>query len=180
MTRRLFTITSAVSLLLCAGSIAAWVYSNYRAARVTYYFRDGSLIELVIDDQHLLEVYAANFPPMPGNSKGEAWFEVRTWKNMNPPPRAPYTYAFAGFGWGRYADADVTTAYVSFPVWALTLIFLVSPVAWFYVRFRNAPASNICRKCGYDLTGNVSGVCPECGTAIAKADARTRRASPTG
>ena len=21
-----------------------------------------------------------------------------------------------------------------------------------------------CRKCGYDLTGNVSGVCPECGT----------------
>ena len=23
-----------------------------------------------------------------------------------------------------------------------------------------------CRKCGYDLTGNVSGVCPECGEAI--------------
>jgi hypothetical protein len=24
----------------------------------------------------------------------------------------------------------------------------------------------ICRQCGYDLTGNVSGVCPECGAAI--------------
>ena len=23
-----------------------------------------------------------------------------------------------------------------------------------------------CRKCGYDLTGNVSGRCPECGTAV--------------
>jgi rubrerythrin len=23
-----------------------------------------------------------------------------------------------------------------------------------------------CRKCGYDLTGNVSGVCPECGEAV--------------
>src|SRR5262245_24466128 len=23
-----------------------------------------------------------------------------------------------------------------------------------------------CRRCGYDLTGNTSGVCPECGTAI--------------
>ena len=25
---------------------------------------------------------------------------------------------------------------------------------------------NRCRECGYDLTGNVSGVCPECGTRI--------------
>ena len=24
-------------------------------------------------------------------------------------------------------------------------------------------------RCGYDLTGNVSGVCPECGTALAAA-----------
>jgi len=23
-----------------------------------------------------------------------------------------------------------------------------------------------CLKCGYDLTGNVSGVCPECGTPV--------------
>ncbi len=26
---------------------------------------------------------------------------------------------------------------------------------------------NLCHDCGYDLTGNVSGRCPECGTAIA-------------
>jgi predicted Zn-ribbon and HTH transcriptional regulator len=24
-----------------------------------------------------------------------------------------------------------------------------------------------CRNCGYNLTGNVSGICPECGTAVA-------------
>jgi len=32
----------------------------------------------------------------------------------------------------------------------------------------------LCGACGYDLTGNVSGVCPECGTEIeaaAKLDA---------
>jgi hypothetical protein len=28
-----------------------------------------------------------------------------------------------------------------------------------------------CSRCGYDLTGNVSGVCPECGTAVAKTGA---------
>ena len=26
----------------------------------------------------------------------------------------------------------------------------------------------VCRPCGYNLTGNVSGVCPECGTPIEK------------
>jgi hypothetical protein len=28
---------------------------------------------------------------------------------------------------------------------------------------------DLCRKCGYNLTGNVSGVCPECGTRIGNA-----------
>ena len=27
-------------------------------------------------------------------------------------------------------------------------------------------SENLCRVCDYDLTGNVSGVCPECGTPI--------------
>ena len=27
-----------------------------------------------------------------------------------------------------------------------------------------------CYVCGYDLTGNVSGVCPECGTHVPKDD----------
>ena len=33
---------------------------------------------------------------------------------------------------------------------------------------RRRRASGQCLQCGYPLTGNVSGVCPECGTAIAK------------
>jgi predicted RNA-binding Zn-ribbon protein involved in translation (DUF1610 family) len=32
-----------------------------------------------------------------------------------------------------------------------------------------------CARCGYNLTGNVSGVCPECGTAISRSAAATRR-----
>ena len=31
---------------------------------------------------------------------------------------------------------------------------------------------NLCRECGYDLTGNVSGVCPECGTTIRFVDSQ--------
>ena len=35
-----------------------------------------------------------------------------------------------------------------------------------------------CVTCGYDLTGNVSGVCPECGTAIARKTRPTEGRSP--
>jgi hypothetical protein len=28
------------------------------------------------------------------------------------------------------------------------------------------PDAPLCGKCGYNLTGNVSGVCPECGTPV--------------
>ncbi|MHC4695857.1 MAG: hypothetical protein ACYTFA_03830 [Planctomycetota bacterium] len=31
-----------------------------------------------------------------------------------------------------------------------------------------APVGDRCAQCSYDLTGNVSGVCPECGTPVAQ------------
>ncbi|MHC4066868.1 MAG: hypothetical protein ACYSUI_20520 [Planctomycetota bacterium] len=31
---------------------------------------------------------------------------------------------------------------------------------------RSRYAPGFCQGCGYDLTGNVSGVCPECGVAV--------------
>jgi hypothetical protein len=38
-----------------------------------------------------------------------------------------------------------------------------------YVRRRVRRSRNGCLRCGYNLTGNVSGVCPECGTPIRSA-----------
>ena len=37
------------------------------------------------------------------------------------------------------------------------------------VRRRRRDRRHLCRSCGYDLTGNVSGVCPECGISVAGA-----------
>ena len=37
-------------------------------------------------------------------------------------------------------------------------------VIWFSLR--NQPKPGFCNNCGYDLTGNVSRVCPECGMSI--------------
>lgn len=41
-----------------------------------------------------------------------------------------------------------------------------------YAKLRRQEQSDLaCPKCGYDLTGNVSGICPECGAAVIRADA---------
>lgn len=45
-----------------------------------------------------------------------------------------------------------------------------------WARGASPRARNGCSRCGYDLTGNVSGVCPECGTPIATAVADGRAA----
>ena len=38
------------------------------------------------------------------------------------------------------------------------------PIAWY--RWQQRPIPRHCRKCRYDLTGNTSDVCPECGERI--------------
>jgi hypothetical protein len=45
--------------------------------------------------------------------------------------------------------------------------------AWWRLRPRRVPGT--CRHCGYDLTGNVSGLCPECGHTCAAASKPRRQ-----
>ena len=63
---------------------------------------------------------------------------------------------------------------------ALTAMYLLVPltVTWLIGRFEAADVyrevrrrlPNACPACGYDLTGNRSGVCPECGRAVEAVD----------
>lgn len=53
---------------------------------------------------------------------------------------------------------------LALPAWLFTAVGMsVGAAIWLLTRPRRPGG---CRKCGYDLTGNVSGVCPECGTLI--------------
>jgi hypothetical protein len=55
------------------------------------------------------------------------------------------------------------------PVWLLSLATLAATAVLWRRELRNRLGRGFppghCRRCGYDLTGNESGVCPECGTA---------------
>jgi hypothetical protein len=58
--------------------------------------------------------------------------------------------------------------------WCFLLALMAIPTAllWWLDRRRIPPGH--CQKCSYDLTGNVSGICPECGTPISNAGAQSR------
>ncbi len=57
---------------------------------------------------------------------------------------------------------------VLIPLWALTLVFGFFPtICWIRRRRRERARRKrgLCPACGYNLAGNTSGACPECGTA---------------
>jgi predicted amidophosphoribosyltransferase len=62
--------------------------------------------------------------------------------------------------------------YVAILLWLLMMI--TAPLSIILCRLdRRFPPSH-CPKCGYDLTWNVSGKCPECGTLVQHAAPKAR------
>jgi hypothetical protein len=68
---------------------------------------------------------------------------------------------------GKRETIVATTAAV--PLWALLVLLSIYPAYVFLrepLRHWRRSRKGLCVKCGYDLTGNVSGTCPECGTEV--------------
>ena len=84
-------------------------------------------------------------------------------------PAAEYRPAWAGqvnrwrFRYTRWSDGS---GEVGVPLWAIGGV--AAGVAVLAVVPRRRPKSWQCPTCGYDLTANVSGVCPECGRPVAE------------
>lgn len=53
------------------------------------------------------------------------------------------------------------------PLWGALVVFGVPYLAIIWWPHRRPPLPGHCQKCGYDLTGNISGRCPECGEVAA-------------
>jgi len=72
-----------------------------------------------------------------------------------------------GIGW-TYSDIWFEGQF-TLPSPVIVAVSLIVPAWWGFrraVKNRNS-RQNLCRACSYDLTGNTSGVCPECGRAVA-------------
>lgn len=74
------------------------------------------------------------------------------------------------FDWGGTATGSSTAglAFIFVPIWACILGSILAVIAGviYYGLREHRRNPNGCVHCDYDLTGNISGVCPECGIAI--------------
>ncbi len=63
-----------------------------------------------------------------------------------------------------YAQSTLATFHV--PILAPLGIVLIASAILFVIERRRRPLPGHCSTCRYDLTGNTSGVCPECGAKV--------------
>lgn len=74
------------------------------------------------------------------------------------------------FGVSNFVVRAVLCVLLRAAAWQYVLNFfhIALPVlaAWVILRFFRQVPEGHCHKCAYNLTGNVSGVCPECGTEV--------------
>lgn len=155
MKRWIFNIVAGLSLLLCIA--AAMVWSRSYSVGDLWQWSDpgaGRLLSLWTIPGTICVRWRPLSTPFPAGYR-HITREKMSWGS--PPP------AF------RFYGKDATAMVAG---WLATSILAVLPACWFGVLLlrlvRNSRRSNapVCLNCGYNLTGNVSGVCPECGMAI--------------
>jgi hypothetical protein len=95
-------------------------------------------------------------------------YRQKTSQSLGPPNwfSDPMPFQADIFPWTFGNLLDPTgrlDAGIYLPPWIPFVIIAAPTAVLWYVDRRRIPPGH-CRKCGYNLTGNVSGRCPECGT----------------
>ncbi|HEY8748940.1 MAG TPA: hypothetical protein VIM11_13245 [Tepidisphaeraceae bacterium] len=179
MRRHFFTLASLLSLLLCAATAAMWVMS--REAYCGLSLVDASKS----DDARWNEWFTyrgklgfAALRYRAGMTEIES-FAFRgkhrrmTW--LGEPPIMAQGLAenaeagredwqFAGFSYSNDSSAGLRDVLI--PLWVISCLFAILPVLKALQTFMSRLQRNdgLCPVCSYNLTGNTSGICPECGT----------------
>jgi hypothetical protein len=148
MKRKLLTVVSVLSLLLCLATVGLWVRS---------YIGDGGGWEWTVMGKtyHL------------GMSEGSAGADFRP----SALSRIRITTIYDGLGIHFFSGRMGSSAWfnLSTPLWIPATLFSLLPFTWGVLSYsRRRPRAGCCPTCGYDLTGNASGVCPECGGPVSK------------
>jgi len=162
MRRRPFNLATILLLLLLVATAALWTRSYFRDDGWSWGTRTGRAGMESFQGRLTLgriDVPAAELARIP---RGRLFVSVpaaRAVANYLKPSWSAAGFQVTSLNQRGYAVRDLRI-----PYWAL-LIAAGIPLIVLIAKLRQVPPGH-CRKCRYDLTGNVSGVCPECGTEI--------------
>ena len=168
-----------MSLLWCVATLVLLVRSYWFRDVLRYEpsrqgpFRDGSAYYLgselgtlsVIRDAEWLP---ANIPSLTGSfpTKLRLRHLKASRSTFEGHAQALNAHHLLGFRWGGISPPFESHYMVAVPDWFIFAVTGAAPVFWAYRRARRGRRArrHQCLSCGYNLSGNTSGVCPECGT----------------
>lgn len=176
---------TVASLLACLSVAAVWVRSHQRRDLVVYRYGRGATKSFEIHSVAGRVLFASeSYSHRVGEDRagGLSFASVRP--GTPPHASAPWTNPFAdrtawsqlGFGHAHWrgvigTDLEWRESTWWIPHWSACLAFAVLPLGRAAGRARRVLARRsrarrrLCLSCGYSLTDNASGVCPECGAA---------------
>jgi hypothetical protein len=166
--RKVFTVVAVLSLVLCFAMVGLWVRSYWWGDLIASPVREGPLrrrvagvswrgkVCLLLSRQRMAYgegmFYSMRLGVVGADLFLESFFEMGGRR-------------VGAFAVGSSSDAVTGESiyWMTMPDWVVCTMFVI-PIVW---RCRRGFGDRHGKcKCGYELTGNTSGVCPECGTAI--------------
>ena len=139
--------------------------SRYR--KLAFWFT-ASLTILLASSCGPWGVYHVTRESVTGIGSGLIWWSRWDYHNRVPPPAGTYTY-FERTTWSPFQLLWTMDPFgrgggwISLPPLAVVLAITTFGLGFYERRGRRRPSD--CH-CGYNLTGNTTGRCPECGSAI--------------
>jgi len=147
-----------------------WAEERLKPKWIFFRYDDSVLDPIKVKQARTAEAAVGNFvnQPIPATNPNDPRFAARQRKLMQ------LMVASMQANRGRRIGSSESYWAVTCPMWVLMVpAILLVPVSWAVSTLRRAVRSRAgrCRSCGYDLTGNTSGVCPECGATVRDAGA---------
>jgi len=159
MRRLLFTIAAALSLLACVATAALWVRSYWFGDSLYWYWSKENSAMRYTQFRSIRGILTAESDADRGPAKEKSWERMSEpvddlWFVSSYP--TPVILSFDHRDrWFRIAT----------PFWVVAAASIITPALWLWKYGRQRfDRRDACRACSYNLTGNVSGICPECGT----------------
>jgi hypothetical protein len=154
MRRRLFTVVSMLSLVLCVAGVGLWAVSFYAAVDYRRYLPLGGQVRAGVCEGRL-SVFNTDLPyngGVIGFSTGDGPVVTRRWD---------FALYYRHIRWGTHS-VWVVTLPLYLPV-VLTALLPLSQLSA-AIRLAKRRRRGLCPACGYDLRA-TPGRCPECGPA---------------